>query len=63
MKWMIRILRKRSYKKVREIEREAIENQVEKDDSIKYEEELPPSFFDQMSAEIESVKETDLKNW
>ncbi|MDA2288203.1 hypothetical protein PDN46_07425 [Bacillus cereus group sp. Bc191] len=48
-------------KKVREIEREGIENQVEKDDSIKYEEELPPSFFDQMSAEIESVKETDYK--
>ncbi|MGN4439876.1 hypothetical protein ACTFO3_09105 [Bacillus cereus group sp. MYBK69-2] len=48
-------------KKVREMEREGIENQVEKDDSIKYEEELPPSFFDQMSAEIESVKETDYK--
>ncbi|WP_236837980.1 hypothetical protein [Bacillus paranthracis] len=48
-------------KKVREIEREGIENQVETDDSIKYEEELPPSFFDQMSAEIESVKETDYK--
>ncbi|MDA1799875.1 hypothetical protein PDJ88_11015, partial [Bacillus cereus group sp. BY6-1LC] len=48
-------------KKVREIEREGIENQVETDDSIKYEEQLPPSFFDQMSAEIESVKETDYK--
>jgi len=48
-------------KKVREIERVGIENQVETDDSIKYEEQLPPSFFDEMSAEIESVKETDYK--
>ncbi len=48
-------------KKVREIEREEIENQVETDDSINYEEQLPPSFFDQMSAEIESVEETDYK--
>ncbi|QWI48366.1 hypothetical protein [Bacillus mycoides] len=48
-------------KKVREIEREGIENQVETDDSIKYKEQLPPSFFDQMMAEIESVEETDYK--
>ncbi|WJE26900.1 hypothetical protein [Bacillus cereus] len=48
-------------KKVREIEREGIENQVETDDSIKYKEQLPPSFFDRMMAEIESVEETDYK--
>ncbi|WP_192825591.1 hypothetical protein [Bacillus pacificus] len=48
-------------KKVREIEREGVEDQLEGDDSFKYEEQLPPSFFDQMMAEIESVEETDYK--
>ncbi|EJQ42349.1 hypothetical protein IEE_04181, partial [Bacillus cereus BAG5X1-1] len=50
--------KKDNTKKVREIEREG---QIEEDDSIKYKEQLPPSFFDRMMAEFESMDDTDYK--